>query len=280
MDFIHLAQIAINAALAAGKIIQQSMNSDVSVEKKNGGDSYASQVVTQVDKDCETVILSHLQASCDQYNIALLSEETVDDGSRFREDYFWCIDPMDGTLAFINKLPGFSVSIALVAKDGTPYIGVVYDPSTDVIYHAIRGNGAYKNDRPWKINNSNKHLSYLTDRKLKDSPRLDEITNLLNEQVAKLSLDGFKAIDGSGSVMNAIYVLENGPAYMFKFPKKENGGGSIWDYAATACIYHELGLVATNFKGGRLDLNRKDDSFMNHQGVYFANLTLALQPNN
>ncbi len=38
---------------------------------------------------------------------------------------------MDGTLAFINGHPGFAVSIALVAQDGTPQIGVVYDPSTN-----------------------------------------------------------------------------------------------------------------------------------------------------
>jgi fructose-1,6-bisphosphatase/inositol monophosphatase family enzyme len=59
---------------------------------------------------------------------------------------------------------------------------------------------------------------------------------------------------------------------MLKLPKKENGGGSIWDFAATACIYQELGLPATNFEGGRLDLNRKDSTFMNKEGVFYANL--------
>jgi len=59
---------------------------------------------------------------------------------------------------------------------------------------------------------------------------------------------------------------------MLKFPKKERGGGSIWDYAATACIYQELGLPSTNFKGERLDLNKKNGTFMNQEGVYFSNL--------
>jgi fructose-1,6-bisphosphatase/inositol monophosphatase family enzyme len=59
---------------------------------------------------------------------------------------------------------------------------------------------------------------------------------------------------------------------MLKFPKKESGGGSIWDFAATACIYQELGLHATNFAGGRLDLNRKEDAFMNQEGVFYSNL--------
>jgi fructose-1,6-bisphosphatase/inositol monophosphatase family enzyme len=273
MDFLQLNKIAIKAALSAGKVIQKYMKDDVLVEKKKGGESYASQVVTAVDRECETVILSHLIPTCDEFDLGLLSEETEDDGSRFEKDYFWCIDPLDGTLAFINKHPGFSVSIALIAKDGTPCIGVVYDPSTDTLYHAIKGNGSFKNGKPFKIKHTNNHLTYLTDSKLKVTPDAVKIQSILNEKAEKLNLNGVKEMAGAGSVLNAIYVLENGPACMFKFPKKESGGGSIWDFAATVCIYKELGLPATNFEGERLDLNRQDDSFMNQEGVLFANLT-------
>lgn len=272
MDLHLLTDIAIKAALSAGKIIQNHMNDDVTVNIKKGGESYASQVVTAVDKACETVILSHLLPSCKEFDIALLSEETEDDGSRFKEDYFWCIDPMDGTLAFINKQPGFSVSISLIAKDGTPNIGVVFDPSTNTLYHAIKGNGAYKNGSPWEIKHKNNHLTYVADQKLQDTTDAAEIKKVLHETIEKLRLNGLKEIAGAGSVLNAILVVENGPACMFKFPKKENGGGSIWDFAATACIYQELGLPATNFEGGRLDLNRKKDTFMNQEGVFFSNL--------
>lgn len=272
MDLSQLTNIAIKAAVSSGKVIQQYMNEAVLVEKKKGGTSYASQVVTAVDRACETVILSHLLPTCNEFDLALLSEETEDDGSRFVENFFWCIDPMDGTLAFINKQPGFSVSIALVAKDGTPYIGVVFDPSTDTLYHATKGNGAFKNGSPWEIKHTNDHLTYVTDRKLKDTPQVAKIERLLNENVEKLSLNGVKEIAGAGAVLNGILVLENGPACMLKLPKKEIGGGSVWDFAATACIYQELGLPATNFEGGRLDLNRKEDTFMNQEGVFYTNL--------
>ncbi|MGI9532968.1 3'(2'),5'-bisphosphate nucleotidase CysQ family protein [Lutimonas sp.] len=275
MDLEQLNKIAITAALAAGKVIQKYMNDEVKVEKKAGGDSYASQVVTAVDIECEKVILSHLLPSCKEFHLAILSEETEDDGSRLEEEFFWCVDPMDGTLAFINGHPGFSVSIALISKSGTPYIGVVFDPSTDTMYHAVKGIGAFKNGHPWEIKHRNNYLTYVTDRKLKDTPRAEEIESMLNEQVKKLALNGITELDGAGSVLNAILVLENGPACMLKFPKKENGGGSIWDFAATACMYQELGLPATTFEGGRLDLNRKDGSFMNHEGVFYANLILV-----
>ncbi len=277
MDLLQLKDIGIEAALSAGSIIQEHMSRDIVVEKKTAGVSYASQVVTTVDRECETIILSHLLPTCEAFNLALLSEETEDDGGRFEKDFFWCIDPMDGTLAFINKYPGFSVSIALVAKDGTPQVGVVLDPSTDTLYTAVKGYGVFKNGKPWKIERRNKHLTYVTDRKLKDTPRVREIEDMLQEQKDQLQLTGIKEMAGGGSVLNAIQVLEHGPACMLKFPKKEKGGGSIWDFAATACIFQELGLPATNFEGGRLDLNRKDGTFMNHQGVFYANLNSKKQ---
>ena len=148
MDFIYLSEIAIKAALSAGKVIQKYMNDDFLVNEKNTGTSYASQVVTEVDFACEEVILSHILPTCDQFKLALLSEETEDDGSRFEKDFFWCIDPLDGTLPFIKKQLGFSVSIALIAKDGTPQIGVVYDPNTNSLYHAIKDVGVFKNYSP------------------------------------------------------------------------------------------------------------------------------------
>ncbi|MEM9547149.1 MAG: inositol monophosphatase family protein [Bacteroidota bacterium] len=274
MDLIHLSTIAIEAALTAGKIIQKYANENISVEKKKEGTSVASQVVTVVDKECEQAILSYLIPTCEAYDLALLSEETEDDGSRFVKDFFWCIDPMDGTLAFIHKRPGYSVSIALVAKDGTPQIGVVFDPITDTLYHAIKGNGAFKNNTPWNIKHTNDHLTYVSDRNLKNTRNADQIEKILQAQVDKLNLQGIKEMAGSGAVLNGILVLENGPACMMKQPKKEKGGGSVWDFAATACIFQELGLRAANFTGGKLDLNRKEGTFMNEGGVFYANLPL------
>ena len=272
MDWSHLIETAIAAAESAGRVIQKYMHDDVEVEKKEGGSTYASQVVTAVDIESEKVILSYLLPTCKQYDLGLLTEETEDDGSRFEKDFFWCIDPMDGTLSFINDHPGFAISIALIAKDGTPYLGVVFDPSTDTLYHAVRGKGVFKNGDPWIITNRNDHLTFVSDRKLVDTSRSSEIERLLNEQTRKLGLNGIKEISGAGAVLNGILVLENGPACMLKFPKKERGGGCIWDYAATACFFQEFGLPVTNFQGERLDLNKKDGAFMNPEGIYYSNL--------
>lgn len=271
MNLQHFSQIAIEAAKSAGKIIQNHINDDLKVQLKEGGSSYASQVVTEIDKLCEQAILSSIKPSCAAFNLALLSEETEDDGSRFEKEYFWCIDPLDGTLPFINKWPGFAVSIALVAKDGTPQLGVVYDPSNDNLYNAIKGFGAFKNEQAWSIQLDPQaaYLTYLTDKKLMDTPKANEMKALLTELCKNLGLSKYREISGAGSVMNAILALEHAPACMIKFPKKEQGGGSVWDYAATACIYQELGFKATNFIGGKLDLNKRGGSFMNDEGVFY-----------
>lgn len=273
MNLSTLADIAITAAKAAGAAINRYADLEVPVEHKEGGDSYASQVVTAVDKESESIILNHLLPTCEEFDIALLSEETADDGSRFEKDCFWCIDPIDGTLPFIRKVPGFCVSIALVSKGAHPLIGVVYDPSTEILYHAINEQGAFRNEQPWEISPKNTYLTYVSDKTLADTPRADEIRELLEGYRQQLGLSEIREISGSGAVLAAIRVLEHGPACMLKFPKPQQGGGSIWDYAATACIYQELHLPATNLAGGPLDLNRPDDSFMNHEGVWFGTFT-------
>lgn len=269
MGLPALKKIAIEAAYAAGRIIKTYMDEEVSFEEKDGGVNYASQVVTKVDKECEEEILSHLLPTCEKYDVALLTEETEDDGSRFEKDYFWCVDPIDGTLAFIRKEPDFSVSIALVSRDGDPVIGVIYDPSTETMYHGAKGHGVYRNDEHWEIPAPNDHLTHVTDKPLEKTSRPEDMSQLLKNKVNELGLSGLKVIQGGGSVLNAINVLNNPPANMIKHPKKEVGGGSLWDFASTACLFHELGFRATNFEGKPLDLNRKDSTFMHHEGVYY-----------
>ena len=69
--------------------------------------------------------------------------------------------------------------------------------------------------------------------------------------------------------MNACKVLANPLACYVKLPK-QNGGGSLWDYAGTACIFSEAGAVATDIYGQCFDLNRADSTLMCHRGILFA----------
>ncbi|MCB9717425.1 MAG: hypothetical protein H6712_26490 [Myxococcales bacterium] len=71
-------------------------------------------------------------------------------------------------------------------------------------------------------------------------------------------------------MLNACRALACPPGCSFKLPRPGDGGGSLWDYAATACLFHEAGAVATDIHGDPLDLNRPDSTFMSHRGVLYA----------
>ncbi len=277
-DLKSLCRIAEEAAQQAGQLINSYRNKPFTRLLKEGGNTLASQVVTEVDYRCEAFILEQLKNSLEKYDLAVLSEEQEDDKQRLSKDYFWCIDPMDGTLAFTESKPGYAVSIALVAKDGTPCIGVVYDPVNATLYSAIKDQGAFRNNTAWALNQPTKSTSLTLpcDRSLLEQTAFSEIRNTLQEWATQQGYRELSEIHHGGAVMNACWVLENPPACYFKLPKPELGGGCFWDFAATACIYKEMGATVCNFKGQDLDLNRAESSYMNHQGVIF---TTDLQSN-
>ena len=270
IDLNDLTLKAIQAAQEAGALIRSYQDDEVEVLFKDGGDTYASQVVTEVDQKAQDAILRILEPTCLEFDLALLTEESEDDGSRFKKKYFWCIDPLDGTLPFTRKEPGYSVSIALVSHEGVPQIGVVYDPVYDVLWQATKGHGVQKNGVQWEILPKGKELVFTYDRSFENHPERLRVLTELENYAYSIGLQGVVATQFGGAVINACHSLESAPGCHFKFSKPNEGGGSIWDYAATACLYQEAGAWVTDVFGEPLDLNRSDSTFMNHRGVVYA----------
>lgn len=77
--------------------------------------------------------------------IPLLSEEGRDIPYQERKqwEYYWCIDPLDGTKEFIKRNGEFTVNIALIHRD-TPVLGIIYVPVTGVIYYGGLKIGSWK----------------------------------------------------------------------------------------------------------------------------------------
>ena len=270
LDLQLLAESAVVAARTAGRIISRYSNQEIEVEHKDGGHTYASQVVTEVDRKAQDAILEILNPSCDEYDFALLTEESEDDHSRFQKDYFWCIDPLDGTLPFTKKETGYSVSIALVSKSGKSQIGVVYDPVHDVLWEAAVGSGVKINNQPWIMNSNSDVLTFTYDRSFEKHPERQRVLDELNSYAQAIGLTQVHATQYGGAVINACHALESSPGCHFKFAKPEEGGGSIWDYAATACLFEQAGAFVSDVHGDVLDLNRPDSTFMNHRGAVYA----------
>ncbi|MCC5931282.1 MAG: inositol monophosphatase [Cyclobacteriaceae bacterium] len=272
-QLIILSNCAISAAYKAGHYISRQVNTSIQVETKVAGESLASQVFTQVDLESQRIITETLAPTLTMFDLAMLAEESVDDGERLKKDYFWCIDPLDGTLPFIHKEHGYAVSIALVSREGIPQIGVIYDPLRQQLHHASKGKGAWidENPRILPVSSSNQEvLKVFADRSFLDYETYDSIIATLHEMLPMSGCRELQVITGAGAAINACMVLDHEKACYFKFPRKQNSGGSLWDYAATACIYGESGSPATDIHGNPLDLNRSDSTFMNHRGILFS----------
>lgn len=273
-DLYLLCQCAISAAMQAGQMISAVKRNELLVNTKQAGYSYASQVVTEVDLLSQKIILQNLLPSCAIYDLALLTEESPDDKIRLVKDYFWCIDPLDGTLPFIEEIPGYSVSIALVSREGIPFIGVICDPVEKTLYHAIKGGGAFRNGKPWQLSGllpkTNQSLVFISDRSFLKHPQYQEVLFQLAGITKSLGYSGMETIQQAGAAMNACWVLEKAPACYFKFPTEKVGGGGLWDFSASACLFKEMGAVVCDIYGETLELNRSESIFMNHRGVLYA----------
>ncbi|WP_127716785.1 3'(2'),5'-bisphosphate nucleotidase CysQ [Halobacteriovorax sp. HLS] len=266
----ELCNIAKSAALEAGKIIASNHGQEVEVNNKEGGENIASCVVTEIDLRAQRAILNILTPTLKPFELGLLTEESVDDNSRFSHDYFWCIDPLDGTLCYSKGEDGYSVSIALISREGSPVIGVVYNPRSNTLYHAIKGEGAFKNDLPLSVERNSQTLTLLYDQSYLKHPDFNQQIESLKKELQKLGLNELKIFHLGGAVMNGISTIDLAPAIYFKFPKESLGGGSLWDFAASSIIQSEAGGFNSNYHKEALDLNRKDSTFMNHEGVIYC----------
>lgn len=98
--------------------------------------------VTQADWQSNNLITEALQALTP--GIPILSEETPHDDYSVRRqyEYWWLIDPLDGTKEFIRRNGEFCVCIALMYRE-FPVLGVIYVPVLEEMYWAVSGKGSY-----------------------------------------------------------------------------------------------------------------------------------------
>lgn len=268
-----LCRAAIDAAQEAGRWVEKFDRNDLRRTFKDAGSSEASQLVTAVDYGSEDIIRRCLIDISESLNIAFVGEESSskDADERFDKPYFWCVDPLDGTLSYVEGRSGYAVSIALLEQSGKPVIGVVYDPSQNVLLHAINGQGSYRDLTPFcRTKQTSTSLTIYADASFKTHAKYSSAVSTLQKCAKILRLDGVTFVYGSGAVKNACQTIESQHACYLKLPKEEQGGGSIWDYAATACIAKEAGAWASDVYGQPLPLNLRGSTYMNHQGVIFT----------
>ena len=133
-------ELARAAAFAGAEVVRSAFGRAQPAEYKA-----ADHPVTEVDLRAEETILSMLREA--RPDDAILAEE----GGRGAEsDRRWVVDPLDGTVNFINGIPQVSTSVALYAGDD-PLVGVVCDALRGEEFSAAAGEGAWLDGRPMRV---------------------------------------------------------------------------------------------------------------------------------
>lgn len=246
----HLLVTAQHAALEAGKKIMEIYHSgDFRSYLKPGGSPY-----TTADESAHKIITQHLNKT----KLPVLSEEGryIDFGERKNWEYFWMIDPLDGTKEFINKNGEFTINIALVKKN-IPFAGVIYVPCSETLYYGSKETGVYKSEK-------GKLLQFLP---LAKRNRLNDILQKKQTRVVVsrshsspetmdfLSRFQQVAIKSSGSSLKFMLLLENKADIYPRF-----GTTVEWDTVAAHAI-----LNASN--RGVYQVNLKSELVYNKPGL-------------
>ena len=143
----------LDAAYKAGEEILKVYSTDFAVEEKEDESP-----LTIADKNAHEKIVKYLKSTA----YPVLSEEGRSIPYRERKgwDYFWMVDPLDGTKEFIKKNGEFTVNIALIHKQKA-IMGVIYVPVKDVMYFGMQNFGAYKSENFSSI--SAKRIDFIVD---------------------------------------------------------------------------------------------------------------------
>lgn len=227
--------IAKTAAIEAGGIILNYYKADYEIKDKGYHNP-----VTTADNAADTRLKEILTETRPEYG--WLSEETVDSHKRLKKERVWIVDPLDGTKEFIEGVPHFVVSVALV-ENGNPIVGVLYNPVTAETFTAAKGEGAELNGE---------EIQCAT----KDNVGNMVILNSRSETRRGLwaPYDGtFGELRAIGSVAYKLGLTAAGQADIFASLRPKNE----WDICAGNCIINEAGGKLIDLKGNRVVFNRE-----------------------
>lgn len=227
--------IAKTAAIEAGGIILNYYKADYEIKDKGYHNP-----VTTADNAADTRLKEILTETRPEYG--WLSEETVDSHKRLKKERVWIVDPLDGTKEFIEGVPHFVVSVALV-ENGNPIVGVLYNPITAETFTAAKGEGAELNGE---------EIQCTTE----DNVGNMVILNSRSETRRGLwaPYDGtFGELRAIGSVAYKLGLTAAGQADIFASLRPKNE----WDICAGNCIINEAGGKLIDLKGNRVVFNRE-----------------------
>ena len=235
-------QKVVNIAKEAGDAILKIYKKNFTVEYKDDKSP-----LTEADTKANEIICNALVKLYP--NIPIMSEENKQTEYEVRKnwEYYWCIDPIDGTKEFIKKNGEFTVNIALIHKD-TPVLGVVYAPVLNEMYRAKKDEGAYLNNKklPFQINDTPKE-------KLNVVASKSHLSKETQEFIDKLDTKEIEQISRGSSLKLCMVATGTADIYPRLAPTME------WDTAAADAIVRESGKMTYQFESKTPMLYNKEN---------------------
>jgi myo-inositol-1(or 4)-monophosphatase len=199
----------------------------------------ADQPVTEADLAADRILREVLLGERPTYG--WLSEETADSAGRLARERVWVVDPIDGTNSFVDGRTEFELCAGLV-EGGRAVLGVVLNPATGELFHALRGGGAFRDGAPIRV----------SARGGEDAPRMVGS----RWEMKRGELDRFRGwqVEPLGSTAYKMCRVAEGGAEGFV----SHGPKAEWDVCAPQVIVEEAGGRVTCLDGTAPVYNRRD----------------------
>lgn len=270
----QLLDIAKKAAVKAGKVVLEIYDSGEFTSFQKEDDS----PVTTADYKANEVIMEMLQKATP--DIPIMSEETELGTLELRKTWtrYWLIDPIDGTQEFIARSGDFAVNIALV-ENNEPVLGVIYWPTGETLYSALKGQGAFK-----ECPVESKQIYVRLLKSPDDDPVIIAISRRQAREKVMSSLSEdrvYQTLPAGSCSLKACFIAEGKADVFLRF-----GVTGEWDTGASQCIVVEAGgkILAHDFEplsyNLRSSVTNPDFFIMGDQNVDWSSIVKCEFGNN
>jgi len=270
-DYRSLVEALLPAVLAAGRIEMAHFNSGVAVETKAD-----TTPVTAADHEAEEVLTEALHAVAP--GIPVIAEEAVAAGRVPPvEDAFFLVDPLDGTRAFINGSPEFTVNIGLVVAR-RPVFGIIYAPASAQFFATFGAHEAVEAHIA-PDTDAAEFPNFKLQRLATREPNKDALIAFASRSHAAQSTDEFLqhlpiAEKRKASSSLKFCLIARGEADLYA----RLGRTSEWDTAAGQAILSAAGGCVTTLDGEPLSYGKREGGYANPQFIAWAREPLLRVP--
>lgn len=231
-----LMTVMINAARKAARGLARDFGELDGLHTSKKG---AADFVSAADLRAEQILFEELSKGRPKYGFVMEERGEVEGADNSNR---WVVDPLDGTTNFLHELAQFAISICL-ERDRQPYAGVVFNPATNELFWAEKGEGAWLNDRRLRVS-SRKALDeclFATGLPFKGRPGRERSLKEVDAVLAETA--GVRRY-GSAALDLAFVAAGRFDAYWER-------NLNLWDVGAGIVLVREAGGIVAEIDGGQ-----------------------------